>query len=378
MDSRPIRTAALGGGLGVFVGLLAAGWQVVLPERYLELGLPWTASAVLVRWALGGLAIGLGAGLLVGLALRRRPGSGSRGGALAGLASMAVAVAGSALVSSLRPRADGPDLVLISIDTLRADRLGCYGYRAARTPNLDALARDGELWETVVASSPVTLPAMSTLMTGLDPPRHGAHYNGFYELRRDAVTLAELLRELGYATGAVVGNFALDRRFRIAQGFATYDDRMTRTMSRRRPRDAEHDGDDEESTWWHDHLASEPAQRFADEVTDAALDWLDTAGDEPFFLWVHYMDPHGPYLPPEGFRGGDPYDGEVAFVDAEVGRLLAGHAERFGERDTLFVVVAAHGESLGERGLTGHVVAVYEEACGTPSRCAGATCATRS
>jgi hypothetical protein len=143
--------------------------------------------------------------------------------------ALIVALGIGAIAPLLRSAPAGPNLLLISIDTLRADHLGAYGYAQARTPNIDALASSGTLFETVV-SAPVTLPAMATLMTGLDPAGHGAHYNGFYRVAAAPVTLAEWLSERGYRTGAAVGNFALDASFGIAQGFTSFDDKMTATM----------------------------------------------------------------------------------------------------------------------------------------------------
>ena len=421
-----IRAIALGGGFGVLIGALGASVFVLAPERYLIHGLNWLALEAVLQWSARGLVVGLTAGVASALPIavtRRRDGDPARsawtqaavlaalvpiaflasldfGGSsawtarglapwlglvpAAGLAAAVLVLASrrtgkpaawSAGVAALfltaifgalllRPRPVGPNLLFISIDTLRADRLGCYGYRRARTPNLDAIARDGTLWETVIASAPVTLPAMSTVMTGLDPAQHGVHYNGFYALGREAVTLAEVLANRGYATSAVVGNFALDRRFGIEQGFDAFDDTMTRRMSPGPPPSID---DQENATWWQRHLSTQPAQRFANEVTRAGLNWLEQNADEaPFLLWLHYMDPHGPFLPPAQFERSDPYDGEVSFVDDEIGALLTGYREVFPDADTLLVVVADHGESLGEHGVNGHVFAVYEQTLRVP------------
>ena len=272
------------------------------------------------------------------------------------LSSFATSCSDDAATGSARP-----NLVLITVDTLRADRLGCYGRTTAHTPAIDRLAREGRSWETVIASAPVTLSATATLMTGLDPTDHGARYNGFYELGDGVETLAETLAARGYLTGAVIGNFALDARFGIAQGFATYDDRMTRRME---PDAAGEKGpapDEDDPDWWRLHVATQYAQRFADEVTNAGIAWLEAADDEPLFLWLHYMDPHRPYDPPERFAGvGSAYEGEVAFVDEQIGRFLEAWDARLSDADSLVALTADHGESLGEHGQYGHVFGVYE------------------
>jgi choline-sulfatase len=280
-------------------------------------------------------------------------------GLFAGVGILALALCAGALAPLLRTPPAGPSLLLLSVDTLRADRLGCYGYPIARTPNIDALAASGTLYETVIASAPVTLPSMATLMTGLDPPAHGARYNGFYRVRRAPVTLAELLADRGYRTAAAVGNFALDSSFGIAQGFASFDDAMTQHMEA--PEYRARVGAD--VNWWTRFRATQPAQRSASEITDAGLAWLDRHGAAPFFLWLHYMDPHSPYQPPAAHRvpGSQPYDGEVAYVDAEIGRLLTGYRDRFPDSRTLIVFVADHGESLGEHGIQGHIFGLYEQ-----------------
>jgi arylsulfatase A-like enzyme len=278
---------------------------------------------------------------------------------VAGVGTLVLALCGGALAPFLRTPPAEPSLLLLSVDTLRADRLGCYGYPVAHTPNIDALAASGTLYETVIASAPVTLPSMATMMTGLDPPAHGARYNGFYRVRRALVTLAELLADRGHRTGAVVGNFALDSSFGIAQGFGSFDDTMTQHMAPPEERSLIDPG----ATWWRRFRATHPAQRPASEITDAGLAWLGRHGDEPFFLWLHYMDPHAPYRPPPEYRipGRHSYDGEVAYVDAEIGRLLAGYRARFPDSRTLVVLVADHGESLGEHGLQGHPFGLYEQ-----------------
>jgi arylsulfatase A-like enzyme len=421
-----LRCLLVGAVLGALAGAGVAGWLVTVEQRYLASGLRWLAWLELRAWigraGLLGLAVGTGAALpwLLARGASERAARQSRvlaalgvgtasvwlvfgrelfvrwlavtplwrqglEGALLLVASLlgatllvalarserprthwgVVVLAGAALgvagIGTLRPRPAGPSLLLISVDTLRSDRLGSYGYAPARTPSIDELARGGTLFETVIASAPVTLPSMATLLSGLDPQDHGAHYNGFYRVSRDVVTLAELLRDRGYRTGAAVGNFALDSSFRIDQGFEWFDDRMTHYMLGGRPGHTGGGG-----TWWSEVVNTRPFQRLASEITDSGTAWLERHGDEPFFLWLHYMDPHKPYDPPIAYRSGDAYDGEIAYVDAEIGRLLADYRLRFPEAQTLVAFVADHGESLGEHGATGHVRVLYEQTLRIP------------
>jgi arylsulfatase A-like enzyme len=366
-----LRFALAGGAVGGLAKLVLRYVQETSPHGYLDAGLPWIFLGSLLDGVPIGFAIGAACGVLATVLLSSKADGAARalqsrlvtaGGALAlGLTIL------SLLLPMLRPRADAPNLLLISVDTLRADRLGCYGSTSARTPNIDALALQGTLWETVIAAAPVTLPATCTLMTGIDPPGHGVQYNGYYVLDASQLTLAEFLADRGYETSAVIGNFALEHRFGIDQGFGSFDDEMTRHMrgeeAKRRATGVTEEGE----TWWRNHLRTQDSQRSADEVTDAAIAVLKQGGQRPFFLWAHYMDPHGPYRPPAKFRGAaDPYDGEVSFVDHEIGRLLRELDSQPDGRRTLVVLVADHGESLGEHDYTGHVQQLWEETLRVP------------
>lgn len=243
-----------------------------------------------------------------------------------------------------------PSLVLITLDTTRADAVGAYGGDAG-TPVLDALAAAGTRWERAVSPAPLTLPSHATILTGLDPPLHGVRSNGGEVLPPGIPTLAEVLAGRGYPTAAFVGSRVLDRRFGLGRGFAVYDDDML----------AERVGE-----------YGYP-ERPADSVTDAALAWLDGQPRErPFFLWVHYYDPHAPYRPPAGFGGSTDlarYRGEVAFVDVQIGRLL----ERVRRRptDAVVAVVGDHGEALGDHGERGHGIFLYTAAIEVPLLIAG-------
>jgi choline-sulfatase len=243
--------------------------------------------------------------------------------------------------------AEGMNVLLVTLDTVRADRLGCYGYDAAGTPAIDSLAERGVLFEDAVTSVPLTLPSHATILTGLSPRDHGVRENGKYRLSEDSVTLAEALRSHGYDTAAFVGCFVLDARFGLDQGFDVYDFEVTPEGNRPGMPDYN--------------------ERSAGAVTDAVISWLTERGsrgaDAPFFAWVHYFDPHLPYRSPlESSRrfAGRPYDAEIAYVDRELGRLL-NRLETMGLREkTLIVVVGDHGEAFGEHGEPTHGMLLYE------------------
>ena len=232
-------------------------------------------------------------------------------------------------------------VVLVTIDTLRADHLSCYGARAPQTPHLDALARSGVRFATAIAPTPLTLPSHASLLTGLDPHHHGVRNNGTFALESAIPTIATRMREQGFATAAFLGAVVLDRQYGLARGFDVYDD----AMSVRR-----HLGD------------TGLAERRADRVVDAVLDWLPLAPDR-FLLWVHLYDPHADYDPPLPFKktwAAAPYAGEVAFADAQLGRLLDAVDARWPDGRTLVVVTSDHGESLGEHGEPSHAYTLYD------------------
>ena len=233
-----------------------------------------------------------------------------------------------------------PRIVLISVDTLRADHVGCYGAPGARTPHLDTIAAQGVRFTAAFSPVPLTLPAHATLLSGRDPHAHGVRHNSIHRLAPGVPVLAEHLAGAGYATAAVVAARVLERRFGLDRGFARYDDDVQ--------------GVAPGQTGF--------AERPANQVVDAALAWLATA-PERFFLWVHLYDPHRPYAPPPGFASGfaaRPYDGEIAFADAEIGRLLGALRERWGEEGLLVIATADHGESLGEHGELTHGYSLYD------------------
>lgn len=241
------------------------------------------------------------------------------------------------------PPVERPErILLVTIDTLRADRVGAYGFKGAHTPTIDALAKDGVRFDAAMSPVPLTLPAHATLMTGLDPDRHGVRHNAVFALEPAIPTLAERLRASGFGTAAFVGAFVLDDRFGLARGFDVYDDRIGERRS--------------------GEAVVGFAERPAGEVVDAFLAWLPSAPDR-FFAWVHVYDPHSSYDPPAGFSLGFPgrlYDGEIAYVDAQLARLLDALGKRFDPAGTLVVVTADHGESLGEHGEPTHSYSLYE------------------
>jgi arylsulfatase A-like enzyme/tetratricopeptide (TPR) repeat protein len=234
------------------------------------------------------------------------------------------------------------NLIVVTLDTTRADRLGCYGYRDVATPHIDELAKQGALFEQAHSAVPLTLPSHSSIFTGKYPPAHGVRDNGGYFLSESEETLAEVLKKEGFATGGFVSAYVLDHRWGIAQGFDTYFDDFDLLK-----RGAVNMGD---------------IQRRGDETLDKAIDWLRAQRDHRLFAWIHFYDPHSPYDPPEPYAtayAGRPYVGEIAFVDSLIGRLLTSLSE-MGLRDrTLIVVTGDHGESLGEHNESGHAFFVY-------------------
>jgi len=249
----------------------------------------------------------------------------------------------------------GCNLLLVTLDTTRADRIGCYGHDGIETPTLDGLAREGVLFSRAVTPVPLTTPAHSSILTGLYPYRHGVRTNGPFRLSETQETLAEILAARGYATGAMISAFVLDARFGLAQGFDDYEDDMG----------VDEAGDGEEEDQDQDKLGLDADRRIwiniperpAERTTELAIAWLSEHQAERFFLWVHYFDPHTPYEPPSPYDkqyAKIPYDGEIAFVDRQFADLL-GVLEELGlTDDTLVVVAGDHGQGLGQHGEQAH------------------------
>lgn len=265
--------------------------------------------------------------------------------AVLAVATGAIAVPGSGCRPAVRPP---PNVVLVSIDTLRPDRLGCYGGTTVETPAIDSLSTAGVRFENAFTPVPLTLPAHWTILTGVEPWHHGVVDNGMALSAAPAATLAERFAAAGYDTAAFVSAFVLHRTFGLDRGFARYDDGPAADAAL-------------------DQLLHETAP--ADERVDRALGWLRRERTRPFFLWLHLFDPHAPYAPPQGFRAryaGRPYDGEVAFVDTQVARLLAALDRSGLTGRTLVVLLSDHGESLGEHGEETHGVLLYDATLRVP------------
>lgn len=241
------------------------------------------------------------------------------------------------------------NVVLITLDTTRADILGTYGNKETRTPNLDRLASEGVVFEQAMTTAPLTLPAHSTIMTGQFPPRHGVRDNGGFFLGPEQVTLAEILTDQGFKTGATVGAFVLDSKWGLDQGFAAYLDDFDMTKVKA--------------------MSLSSIRRPGNEVVDLALKWLEGVADQRFFSWLHFYDPHAPYVSPEPYKSeyqGHPYRGAVAFTDAQVGRVLNFLKDRGLSDRTIVIVSGDHGESLGEHGEETHGFFVYESSMHVP------------
>jgi arylsulfatase A-like enzyme/tetratricopeptide (TPR) repeat protein len=262
---------------------------------------------------------------------------------LSALAAAAIAI-GWAIHARRDPRLN---VLLVTIDTLRADHVGSYGYAAAQTPALDALAVRGLRFAQATTAAPLTLPAHSSLMTGTFPAHHGVRDNGGFYLGDDELTLAKVLRAGGYRTGGFVSAFVLDHRWGIGQGFDRYDD-------------------DFDLAKYRLDAGLDAVQRPGSEVVSKAIEWLDQDAARPFLAWVHLYEPHAPYDPPEPIRSRFPptligaYDGEIATADLQVARLI-NHLSEAGRLDrTLVVILGDHGESLGEHGEEQHGFFVYD------------------
>jgi len=239
------------------------------------------------------------------------------------------------------------NIVVVTIDTLRPDHLGCYGYTKIRTPNLDKLAEKGTLFENAVSQVPMTPPSHASMFTGTYPVVHQVRNVAGFSLDPLHRTLAKMLQERGWQTAAFVGAAVLTRTTGLHQGFQTYNDKM----------------DDPE-------LGTESPQLRAGRVIDRALEWLKKQSQQsPFFMWVHVYDPHAPYEPPLPFKdqyAKAPYDGEIAYVDRELGRLFTALETMFPQDKTLLAVLADHGEGLSEHGEHAHGVFLYDSTLRIP------------
>ena len=242
-----------------------------------------------------------------------------------------------------------PSVIFITVDTLRADHLGCYGYTQIQTPNIDQLAHAGARFTQAYTPVPVTLPAHTALFTGAFPMATGMHDFSGNKLPANAATLAKVLRDNGYATAAFIGSAVLDSRFGLNQGFDTYFDHFEFNRL--------------------DEAHLDQMERRGDLVMDEALRWLKGNPRQPFLIWVHLYDPHDPYTPPEPYASryrARPYDGEIAFDDAQVGRLVAYLKQQALFDSSVIVVAGDHGEGLGEHGERTHGFFIYNSTLHVP------------
>jgi arylsulfatase A-like enzyme/Flp pilus assembly protein TadD len=261
-------------------------------------------------------------------------------------AILIVALAGFLLTRILMPgvkikKDSRLNVLLITLDTTRADRLGCYGSTRARTPNLDGLAAAGVRFENAYCQVPLTTPSHCSIMTGTYPLYHQVHNNGSYALPAELTTLAEVLKARGFQTAAFVASFTVDSRFGVNQGFDVYDDRLSEGEA----------------------FKPSNAERKADKVYAAFRGWLDKREPGPFFCWIHFYDPHIPYDPPAPYSidfADSPYDGEVAYMDHYIGQVMESLREKSLFQNTLVILAGDHGEAFGEKVEVGHGVFLYE------------------
>lgn len=242
-----------------------------------------------------------------------------------------------------------PNVILITIDTVRADHVGCYGYTDIQTPTLDALAHNGIVFERAISQVPLTWPSHAVILTGTYPFQNGVQDFSGTPLDKKFRSVAQAFQQHGYATGAVVSAFVLDRSWGLERGFDFYDDAFS-----------------------PEEFASRDiglVERRAGESVDRALAWLKKHSQRPFFFWLHLYDPHSPYDPPEPFRSqyqGHPYDGEIAYADHELGRVIAWLKGAQLYKSSLIVFVSDHGESLREHGEQEHGFFVYNSTVHVP------------
>ena len=261
------------------------------------------------------------------------------------IASLAVYAASQ---SARVPQGRNP-VILITIDTLRADRLSCYGYTKAKTLAIDSLATDGVLFENTYVQTPITLPSHASILTGTFPMYHKVQ-DVVGRLRDGIPTLAEILKQNGYAAGAFVGSTVLSSRWRLNRGFDVYDDRFVAQQGLRQ-------------------VDFDRLERRADDVLAPALQWLDANAKAAFFLWLHFYDPHDPYTPPPPFSEqfkDRPYDGEIAYVDAVLDKLFGRLKKLALYERSLIILTSDHGESLGEHKESFHGYFIYDATLKVP------------
>ncbi len=277
-----------------------------------------------------------------------------------------IAVVVFALLAADEKRQRRPNVLIVSLDTVRADHCSTYGYERLTTPALDRVAQDGTVMLEAYAPMATTLPAHAAAFTGHYPRRYGIRKNG-YVVSAQAYTLAEMMRRAGYQTAAVVSSFAIHEKFGLGQGFESYDDDFR-------------DGDSQWDTW-EGHDVGGDFDQDASVTTEKAITWLEARNRaQPFLLWVHYFDAHHPYIPREEYRGLFPlepgaarldqdvanYDREIRETDSAMGQLLESLSSLGLEDSTLVVIFGDHGEGLMQHGWLTHGLHIYEEAVRVP------------
>lgn len=251
------------------------------------------------------------------------------------------------------PVATGPNVLLVTLDTTRADRIGCYGYETAQTPAIDSIAERGLLFENAYCQVPLTLPSHVSLLTGTYPAVNGIRINGGGVVTEATPSLALVLQRRGYRTGAFTSVVVLHNTYGLDQGFDVYDDVYEGATLRSSGRTT--------------------SMRLANETCDRAIAWLENGDDTPFFMWLHFFDPHLPLNPPPPFDEAleDPYDGEIAFCDAQIGRVLEWLERAQKLDDTLVIITSDHGEALGDHGEDEHGLFLYSSTTRVPLVMAG-------
>lgn len=238
------------------------------------------------------------------------------------------------------------NVLLITIDTIRPDRLSCYSTKYLKTPRIDDLSAKGVVFDRAFAHNPITLPSHANILLGTTPLYHGIHDNSRFRVSKDFLTVAEYLKSKGYSTAAFIAAFVLDSRFGLNQGFDVYDDSYPSKSS----------------------VMGLAPERKAEEVIHSALDWLEKQ-DSKWFAWIHLWDPHTLYLPPEPFKSkfkDDPYSGEVAYVDSELGKVFDYLKDNNLMENTIIILTGDHGESLGEHGELTHTYFAYNSTLWVP------------
>jgi arylsulfatase A-like enzyme/Tfp pilus assembly protein PilF len=247
-------------------------------------------------------------------------------------------------------RTAGPlNLVVVTLDTTRADHMGAYGNREIDTPTFDGIAREGVLFQQAVSAAPLTLPVHSSMFTGKFPPEHGVRDNGGFFLGPEQLTLAEVLKSHGYQTGGFIAAYVLDSKWGINQGFDTYYDKFDLSESRA--------------------ISLAAIRRPGNEVVDQAIPWIEAHRSAPFFAWIHLYDAHSPYRPPEPFATKykqHPYNGGIAFADSQVARVIQKLRDLGLYEHTVIMILGDHGESLGDHGEAAHGFFVYNSTTHVP------------